>query len=210
LKWGIPADRIKVIGIPVEPVFTRRLEKKKILEEMGFEDGVFSILAIGGGYGVGPIEVIAKTAMTLPEKVQLIVICGHNVNLKERIERLSSSSKIKMKVLGFVDNVYYFMEAADVLISKSGGITVAESLVKDLPMIVISPIIGQETNNCEFLTSRGAAVKVNEIADLKAALEDMVSNPEKVAAMKEAVRKIGAPNASHDIARLALEAVRDE
>jgi processive 1,2-diacylglycerol beta-glucosyltransferase len=110
-----------------------------------------------------------------------------------------------MKVLGFVDNVYEYMEVSDLLISKSGGITTAESLFKDLPMLVVSPILGQETRNCDFLTGEGAAMKIDGLSGLKGAIEDIAAHPDKADKMKQAIRSLRRPAASYDIAQMVLE-----
>ena len=108
---------------------------------------------------------------------------------------------MNMKVTGFVDNVYEYMEISDILISKSGGITVSESLAKDIPMVIISPILGQETGNCNFLLKNKAAVKVNRLEELKGALEELLNDPMKLDGMKESIKRIRKPDAAYDVAK---------
>jgi processive 1,2-diacylglycerol beta-glucosyltransferase len=205
LGWGIDNDRIKVIGIPAEPVFSKMSDKEKLQKEFGLEKDIFTVLVIGGGFGVGPIESIVKVIAGISKPVQAIVICGHNEALIAKITAIKDTTKAKIKVMGFVDNVYDFMAVSDVLISKSGGITVTESLIKELPIIVISPIPGQETRNSDFIISHGAAFKIEKFDDLKGLLDDLISNPAKMVKMKESIRAIKAPAASYDIAKLASE-----
>lgn len=209
MRWGISPSKVKVLGIPVEPAFSKEQDKLKIVRSTGLEEGVFTVLVIGGGFGVGPIEDIIKTIGAIPKDIQFIVICGHNKELFKRIEILKSDLGIKIKTLGFVDNVYDFMEISDILISKSGGITVTESMAKELPMIIISPILGQETGNSSYLISQGAALKVRQPSELRAVLEYLMSNPGKIEEMKICIRKIKKTEASYDIARLALETAND-
>ncbi|MBU0881744.1 MAG: glycosyltransferase, partial [Candidatus Omnitrophica bacterium] len=161
---------------------------------------------IGGGFGVGPIEAIVKIIDSISRPMQIIAICGHNEELVKRLEALKLNFKDKMVVFGFVNNVYEYMEIADLLISKSGGITVSESLAKELPMVVIAPIIGQETRNSSFLVSHGAAIKVDKIDDLREALEKLTSHPERLVSMRSEIQKIKKPASCYDVAKLALEA----
>lgn len=197
--------RIKVMGIPIEPVFSKPLDRPKIFKETKLRDDLFTILVIGGGFGVGPIEGIVKVIAQIPRKPQTVVVCGHNEELVRKIQNLKDEYKLDMKVLGFIDNVYEYMEISDILISKSGGITVSESLAKEIPLVVISPILGQETGNCAFLVRNNAAVKVNRLDDLKAALEGLISDPVKLDKMKEAIKKIEKPYAAYDVAKFAYE-----
>ena len=209
LSWQVPEEKIRVLGIPVEPVFSKRLDTTAILEKSGLREDKFTILIVGGGFGVGPIEDIIKIAGNISEKVQIIAVCGHNENLVKRLEALKPGLKADLKILGFVDNVYEYMEVAEVLISKSGGITTSESLAKELPLIVIAPIIGQETRNCDFLIDHRAALRLKNVGELRGVLEDLHSHPEKLRELTEAIRLIKKPNACYDVAKLALDLAAD-
>lgn len=203
LRVGVMKEQIKAIGIPVEPVFSKKLDRKAIFDKTGLNDGVFTVLVIGGGFGVGPIEAIVKEVGKLSVKVQMAVVCGHNDDLVRKIETLKPTISCDVKALGFIDNVYEYMEISDVLISKSGGITVSESLAKELPMIVISPIIGQETRNCDFLVKHRAAFRISGVDKLRPIVEDLVLHPDKDKSMKESIGRIKKPMACFDIAKLA-------
>jgi len=204
LRWKTDPRKIKVLGIPVAPIFCKQLDRKEIIGRIGIRQGVMTVLVLGGGYGIGPIEGIVKAIDSVEIPVQIIAICGFNEKLKGRLEQLRPHLKHEMKVFGFVYNVYEYMEASDLLISKSGGITTAESLSKDLPMLVVSPIVGQETRNCAFLTGAGAAMKINGLSGLKGAIEEIAAHPEKADSMKRAIRNIRKPAASYDIAQMVL------
>ena len=200
-KRRIDPSIIKVMGIPVEPAFSRQPDRKKIFDTTGLKDDLFTILVIGGGFGVGPIEGIVKVIGGIKRNLQTVVVCGRNEELVKNIEKLKENLGMNMKVTGFVDNVYEYMEISDILISKSGGITVSESLAKDIPMVIISPILGQETGNCNFLLKNKAAVKVNKLGDLKSALEGLLSDPMKLDGMKESIKSIRKPDAAYDVAK---------
>ncbi|MDD5423071.1 MAG: glycosyltransferase [Candidatus Omnitrophota bacterium] len=202
LKWKTPQSKIAALGIPAEPIFAKKLDKKNIREKTGLPENTFTLLVIGGGFGVGPIEEIIEAVGGM--SIQIIAVCGHNEELVRKLEGLKPSLKAGLKVLGYVDNVYEYMEVSDLLISKSGGITVTEALTKELPMVVISPIIGQETRNCDFMTKHGAAIKVDKASDARRVVEEMIADPAKIGRMKDAIKKIKKPTACYDIVRLAI------
>ena len=204
LGWGVDDKRIHVIGIPAEPVFSKPVVKNEARACLGLRQDIFTVLVIGGGFGVGPIEDIVKTVTSLKRELQVVVICGHNEDLCHKIEAIRNVSPVPVKVLGFVDNVHEYMAAADILISKSGGITVTESLARELPMIIISPIPGQETGNASVLTKNRAAIQLKSVAELSEALERCAADPLKIEAMKTVIRKIRKPNACFDIANMAI------
>jgi len=201
----VDPSKIKVMGIPIEPLFSKPMDKPKIFKETGLRDDLFTILVIGGGFGVGPIEGIVKVIARIQKNLQTVVVCGHNEELARKIQSLKDEYKLNMKVLGFIDNVYEYMDISDILISKSGGITVSESLAKEIPLVVISPILGQETGNCGFLVRNNAALKVDNLNGLKAALESLISDPVKLDSMKDAIKKIKKPRAAYDVAKFAYE-----
>ncbi|MDD5135996.1 MAG: glycosyltransferase [Candidatus Omnitrophica bacterium] len=205
VRWGTDPSRVKMLGIPVEPIFTKKFEKAGIIRAAGLKEGVFTVLVIGGGFGVGPIEDIIKTIGDISQPIQIVTVCGHNEELVKKLEALKPSLKADIKVFGFVNNVYDYMSIADVLISKSGGITVSESLTKELPMVIIAPIMGQETRNSDYLMKYGAAVKIAKASDLKEVVEYLVAHPERMAAMREAIRAIRKPLSCYDIAKLSID-----
>ncbi|MDP3730490.1 MAG: glycosyltransferase, partial [Candidatus Omnitrophota bacterium] len=205
IGWRVDPAKIKVIGIPVEPVFSRKLDKAKTLEKLNLRSDMFTILAIGGGFGVGPIEDIVRAINEISKPVQVVAICGHNDELVNRLNDLKPKLKVRFTALGFVDNVYEYMDAADILISKSGGMTVSESLAKEIPMIVISPILGQETRNADFLINNGAAIKIDKPSDLKIILEEIISSPEKINKLKEAIMLVKKPTACYDVGKIDID-----
>lgn len=205
LEWKVPEDKIRVFGIPVEPVFSKSHDAMAILQKSGLAEDKFTILVVGGGFGVGPIAEIIRIAGSISGDIQIIAVCGHNETLVRQLEAVKGALKADLKILGFVNNVYEYMEIAEVLISKSGGITVSESLAKELPLIVISPIIGQETRNCDFLIDHKAALRLSGVGELKGALEYLHSHPEKIRQLTEAIKLIKKPDACYDVAKLALD-----
>ena len=205
LRWKTDPEKIKVLGIPVAPVFCKRFEQKGLRERLGIPDGMMAVLVLGGGYGIGPIEGIVKALDSVDLPLQIIAVCGFNDELKARLELLRPNLKHAMQTFGFIYNVNEYMEAADLLISKSGGITTAECLSKDLPMLVISPIIGQETRNCDFMTGAGAAMKIDGIPKIRGVIEEIAAHPEIAEKMKKAIRAIRKPAASYDIAQMVLK-----
>ena len=193
------------MGIPVEPAFTRQLDKKTVLGRLGLKDGCLNFLIIGGGFGVGPIEEIVRILDEIGGAIQAFVVCGYNDSLKKKLESLKGNVKIPLAVYGFIDNVYELMRISDMMVSKSGGLTVTEALATTLPMAILSPIPGQESRNSDLLVQNNAAVRVRSLYELKNVVRRFVRDPEGLRAMRTAIEKIARPNAARDIAKLAME-----
>jgi len=211
LRWNVDTAKIKTFGIPVEPEFVigPKREKEEIRNKLNIKEDCFTVLIVGGGFGIGPIEGIIRSVDRLPQPLQVIVICGYNRALRDKVVAMSGEMRVALHVFGFVDNMYEFMEIADVLISKSGGISVTEALAKKLPMLIISPIPGQESRNCEFLVEAGAALHVRSLSALAEMLEYLIRERERLESMKDHIRKIRRHYALFNIAMYAVERAED-
>ena len=98
-----------------------------------------------------------------------------------------------------------FARLCDLLITKSGGLTVSEALSKKLPMIIIKPIPGQETRNCRILEGYGVAVRANTVKKVETLLQEFMEFPEKMIGMKARINLLSYKSAAKDIAGFAVK-----
>ena len=213
LLRNIPEEKIRVLGIPVEPPL-KEFNKAQLREEIGLKKDLFTVLIAGGGFGVGPIKALVFSLERLPEqvreKVQLIVVCSRNKKLFGEMKSIASSLKIHSKIFGFVPDLYKMMAAADIIISKSGGLTTSEALAQGLPMIIISPIPGQETKNCGLLVKKGAAYRIDRPFELTKTIEALIKIPGKLEKMRQNTLGLTRPNAADDITELAITQIKNK
>jgi processive 1,2-diacylglycerol beta-glucosyltransferase len=166
-----------------------------------------TILIMGGGQGLGPINAIIGSLEKVRQEIQEIIITGTNKKLHNSIKKRAKGCKKRIINLGYVNNVHELMSIADIIITKPGGITTAEALVKKLPMIIVRPLPGQEANNTAYLTKKGAAIKLDDPREINQVIEDILSDQAKLKAFSEAAGRISKPQASMDIAKLLLQEV---
>lgn len=204
---GIQAGKIRVLGIPVQEKFTKRLERHEAVEKLGLKEGLFTILIIGGGLGVGPIPQMVETIAGTSEPFQLIVVCGNNGSLFKRVEEIAKDSKIPVKPYGFADNVNELMDASDIMISKPGGLSISEAMVKGVPMIVDSFIPGQEESNLKFLEKNSAGIGTKGIRETLEKLEWLYGHKEILESMRAKAKQLGKPSSASDIVLLVLESI---
>lgn len=165
--WGVPADRILVTGIPVRSGFSAPLERGEARRRCGVEVAAGEgaalplVLQLAGGFGVGPTEELLRELIAMPAPAEIAVIAGRNERLQIRLERLARAAARKVHVIGFTDRMHEWMSAADLVVTKPGGLTASEALCCGLPMVIVNPIPGQESRNSDYLLECGAAVKVN-------------------------------------------------
>jgi processive 1,2-diacylglycerol beta-glucosyltransferase len=204
LKKGISPTKIKAFGIPFDPAFNAPIDHDKILGNLKLVAQVPNILIMGGGQGLGPIETIIKSLEKAKIDFQEIIITGTNKKLYKSLQRKIKKFKRTIRLFSYVNNINELMGISNIIITKPGGVTTAEALTKKIPMIIVKPIPGQETNNASYLVGRKAAVKTEKPASIHHIVENLLKNPGRLKQMSESAEDISKPNASLDIAKLIL------
>ena len=201
VSQGVSPERVRVNGIPVNDRYVRMANRDAVYESLGFKPGLPLILLMGGSLGLGPMKSVIRKLDKLPQPFYIVAITGKNEELKERLERKGQKLRHQTRIFGFVENVHELMDAAELVVTKPGGITTAECLVKRLPMIIINPIPGQEAKNTVFLLSHGVAVQAEDARAVRLFVDEFLRNPERLRHMREAARTLGRPRSAEDAAR---------
>jgi processive 1,2-diacylglycerol beta-glucosyltransferase len=195
---GAASEKVLVTGIPIASKFAAPLEETGIRKRMGLRDDLPVLLVLSGGFGMGPVAAIVREINKLEAPVQIVVVCGRNEELRQELALLER--RHPTHILGFVTNMQEWMAAADLILSKPGGLTSSEAMALGKPMLVLDPIPGQEAANSDFLLEHGAAAKANRVEDLPFRLRQLLGS-RKLADMARAARALGRPNAASDICR---------
>ena len=207
IRYGALPEVVDVVGIPVRREFgapTNRAEvRARRLSGLGLDTNGFTLLAMAGAEGSPRTLINLARLATADLSGQLIVICGNNVELRCRLERLPT--RIPVRALGFVDDVADLMSAADVLVTKAGGVTLAEGFSRGVAVVIHDVLPGQETGNLDYVLRHGAA----EFAPNGSALVEIVarleSDPEHRAGLAERGARLGRPDAARHIAANVLQ-----
>lgn len=201
---GVARDRIEVTGIPIEPRFAQMRGREAARRQLAVAADRPMVLLMGGGSGVGPLADLAERLVNLPQRPQVWVVCGTNAKLRREVEALPAAITGDLRVLGFTSDVDALLEAADVLVSKAGGLTCSEALVKQTPMVVFKPTPGQEVRNARFLEGAGAAVHADSVDEVAAVVSRWLADPAARERVRTAARQLARPNAAETIARAVL------
>lgn len=153
---GVDENKLIPFGLPVDPKFAVHQNKKLAKESLGYNSNLPHVLIMGGSMGAGDIfETTVRLSKELDD-VQFTVICGKNEKLYHKFSHAHLKSNVK--VIKFANNIDKIMDATDILITKPGGLTSTEAMVKRIPLIMINPIPGVESANCNFFKSHNMAV----------------------------------------------------
>lgn len=208
-KKGITEDKLLPIGIPIHEKFTHKKPKAQAREELGLEDKT-TVLVMSGSMGFGNLARHIRKMDRLDDfDFQIICVCGHNRRVKKNIDKIKEKSSRNIYNYGYVDNVDLMMDAADIIVTKPGGLTVSEALAKRLPMILINPIPGQEERNTEFLLNNGIATKMSRTCPVDVCLYQMFVNDWRYKRSQEIVEYVGKPFAARDVGEFVIDYVKN-
>ncbi len=183
VKRNIDSNLVYPIGIPINQKFYTELTHAEDLKD----DEYFNLLLMSGSLGLNTIEIVLKELLKNPNKLRITVVCGKNNHLKNVLNKYCENNNFKDKklhILGFTKDVSYLMDYCDVIISKPGGLTVTESIVKNIPLVIPFAIPGQESENIDFLTTEGYALALDDFTKINFLINDLIKNPEKLYNMK--------------------------
>jgi len=200
---GVCPERILVCGIPVDPRFGQPCQSRAaIRERLGMPPDRQIALVMGGGLGIGPLEHMLRAMENVGTPIAAMVIAGRNSRVEQRVLAAAESVSYPVRVVRFVDNVYDYMHAADVFVTKPGGLSTAEALAAHVPMVLFKPLPGQEERNVRVLTEWGVALRARRIDDLPAALTAVLTDSARRERMVQAAGRHGRPNAAREAASL--------
>jgi len=204
MNHGIPPDRVSVTGLPVHPRFLDPVpQREQICRKLGMDHSKPIILLAGGGEGLGRVYDIAYAIGQSTLDAQLVIITGRNHKLREQLEDIDWS--LDTKILGFTRDMPDWMAVSSVLITKSGSNTLAEALVRGLPMILFETVGEQERHNPQYIEYSGAGVYCARPAKIVSTLREWLSNPEQLKSLSDNARQISRPYAAFDVAKIVYD-----
>ncbi len=203
--WGVAWEKIHVTGIPIDERFTRGpVPAAEARAHFAIDPARPTILLMGGGNGVGPLANLAERLLGLASAPQLLVVCGRNARLRMRMRAIGEAAPGRVRAFGFTDQVPMLLSAADVIVTKAGGLTCSESLAMETPMVVFRPTPGQEERNSLALSEAGAAIRARTFEQVVSSVDRILAHPALQEAMRQATRVLARPEAARDVARHVL------
>ena len=202
-RLGIPSAKVVVSGIPIDPVFNEVKDKTEMRRKHGLKPERTTIILSAGGFGSDSIENILSSLLELQHEAQVVAICGRNEELREKLISLVSCypnrTRVEVKVVGYTTEMDEYMSAADLMLGKPGGLTTSEALAKGLVFVIVNPIPGQEERNADHLLEEGVAIRCNNLPALAFKIDRLLDDPDRLAAMRENVRRLARPHAASEI-----------
>lgn len=173
---GMPPEIIYPFGIPIREGFDQNSVDPKTAKDPEVRG---TILMMAGSLGSSQMEKAFSAVMKVKEPIRVIVVCGKNEAMARDlrfITKVFDDDTKKVEIHGFVNNVNELMDMSDVIVTKPGGITTTEAIVKGIPMLIPYYYPGQEEDNVDFVVESGIGIKVEKIKDLTSMIEFLIQN----------------------------------
>lgn len=194
---GVSRDRVVVSGVPVHEEFTRPLDKSAARLALGLSARLPVLLLMGGGQGsLGGVEGAVRMLLEIDRSFQALVVAGRGEGFVERLRHLCRGREGQFRIFGYTESVREFMAAADLLVTKAGGVTLAEALAAELPMVFFGSLPGQEARNERFATAVGVALLAKSRAELREAIFRPFDDPSVLRSLRENIRRVRWPLAA--------------
>jgi 1,2-diacylglycerol 3-beta-galactosyltransferase len=192
-KMGHPPDHIVLTsGMILRPNFYSPQQSKRQEERvrLGLQPDLPTGLVMFGGEGSNVMYPIAERLGNSSENLQLIMVCGRNAKLKERLQRLKTRNKIFVE--GFTSDMPYYMHLADFFVGKPGPGSISEALKMDLPVILERNAwtLPQERYNAEWVLEKKAGIVLRNFRQVDSAVKQLLDNGQ----LNEMRRNIAAMN----------------
>ncbi|MFA5356525.1 MAG: glycosyltransferase [Candidatus Omnitrophota bacterium] len=190
---GVAADKIRDYGIPIDTKFSREYDRGQLNRKLGLEQGRFTVLIATGSFGIGRIEEITGL---LYKDTQVLVVAARN---KRLYSRLKEKGYTGVKVYGFAENMHELMAASDIIITKPGGMTIAESLSMGLVPIFITAVPGQETENARILSENSIGLTISRPSLVRDAVIGFKDDPARMEKMRSRINEMRRPFAAKEL-----------
>ncbi|MGI6442689.1 MAG: glycosyltransferase [Synergistaceae bacterium] len=194
-------------GIPIPPKYNTLISKQEARKKLGFEGEDKIVLISGGGIGASSIYSVTK-ALAPYKNIKFVVICGNNNTLYKKLTA-ELKGYTNVFILKFIKNIEDYYVAADLGIIKPGGLSLSEALAAQLPLLLMTPIPGQEKLNFDYLSKEGVVEVLENMEEIYKKVDRMLYEPGSLDEMRLKIKFFSRPYAARDILEKAREQIMD-
>ncbi|MBR3995813.1 MAG: glycosyltransferase [Clostridia bacterium] len=186
-KCGIPREKLYASGIPINQSFFEKSNKENARSILNLPNDKKILVMCCGSMGCGPMEKVAeKILKKLDEETVMILVCGSNKRLYNKMQPKQTDNFL---VIGYTNQMYEYMVACDVFVTKPGGISTTECSALHKPMVFVNAVAGCELHNREFFEKIDCAVAVADNDEIPDAVVNLLSDDERRNVLSENIRR---------------------
>lgn len=207
LSRGVPPSHLHLLGHPIHPKFDDVTgSQAELRAQLKLPAEAFIVMLMAGGEGGGKLlsTTLALARARLP--IELVVVCGRNEPLEQKLRELAATLPTPMHVLGFTNKIPEYFRAVDLLVTKAGPGTLAEANAAQLPIVVYDYVPGQERGNVNFVRDNGLGViAINGAAAVVSAVRSLIRAPERLATIRHNQEMVAPRHSSRRIASMIAQ-----
>jgi processive 1,2-diacylglycerol beta-glucosyltransferase len=203
-NWGAKPEKIKVCGIPLDASFSKKHDTETTRGRFNLDERPI-VLLMGGGMGPTRMSEVAERLVQTGVNLQIVALPAKDEKAKAELEKLQNTPTVSLHVVGWTNFTAELMQAADVLATKPGGLTLSEAAACGLPMVLFDAIPGPEEENAKLFAGQGAGIKTRGSEETAFEILRLLENPRERRQMSANVRKLARTDASEKIVNLILE-----
>lgn len=207
INYGVNKDIIYNYGIPIRKGFLEDYDREEVLNNLGLDPSIFTLLVMGGSTSSIKLEKLVEAISKVELPMQAILVSGGNQKLYSAFEDIQKNSNINLVVLGHTNKIPELMKSCDAIVTKPGGLTITECLVSNIPIIMFAPIPGVEMRNKEFLLQNRLAFHIENVKEVNNLLRNIVYDKSILENMRNIYNNYAKPDSAKNIYNLSVELV---
>lgn len=204
IAWGASKARVVLAGIPTDRGFVIQQDVRATLTRYNLTDAARTVLIMGGGMGPTRMDQVVAFLLESVQPIQIVVVTGHDARMRRRLSRLRPSPQVTLRVIGWTDDIAALMQVASVLITKPGGVTTTEAILRGLPLVIFGVIPGPEQRNAARIVEAGAGLMSSSRHDAASAALALLGDEHTRKRMSAMGQLLAHSDATATIAQLAL------
>jgi processive 1,2-diacylglycerol beta-glucosyltransferase len=203
---GIPPERVVVTGVPVHEDFARPVDAAAARRALGLRPELPTVVAMAGSQGsLGRLGDVTRALLRMERPLQAVVVAGRDEPLRARLARAAAGSPVR--VVGYASDVRTLLAAADLLVTKAGGMTLAEATAAGVPLLLYGSLPGQERGNERFASQAGIALVARSRGELRRLLDRALGDGTTLERLQGSLRRLRRPGAAQHVLDLVTEQI---
>ncbi len=207
-EWGANPAKIKICGIPLGAGFNLEHDEHQTRQKFGLNEKPL-VLLMGGGMGPTRMDAVAANLLKNGEHLQIVALPGRDARALRALKKLKNTATTQLHVLSWTDDVAALMQTAQILVTKPGGVTLAEAAACALPLVLFDAIPGPEETNAERFAEAGAGVKTRGTEETAQMVLKLLSERQVLSEMAGNIKTLAQPEAAAKIIEMAIVHRRD-
>ena len=203
IAWGVSANRIVNCGVPIDPAFALRFDRAEVRRALGLHPTRPVVLLMGGGIRPAPLDAIIRSLEMCRQPIQVLAVTGRDRNMRRRLEALRGHLALDLHVFGWSDSIPELMGAADLLITRPGGVTTSEAMAAGLPLILAFPVPGMEERHLQFLVERKVGIAARAPEEIPGLVSGLLDDSKQLEAWSARGQEMARPDAAYAVAQVA-------